>query len=120
MPNSMSTRRSVTPELLALSEIIELLNERFGANIPQKEGKKFIAQLQQRLAEDEGLAASVRVNRREDARLSFEHAVNDRIQDMVDVSLRFYKLLNDDPGFAEFFRNIMFDRYVESMPANQI
>ncbi len=107
------TRASQEEELLVLSEIIKLLNERTGANIPQKEGETFIAELQRRLAEDEGLAASVRVNTREDARLSFEHAVNDRIQDMVDVSFRFYKLLNDDPGFADFFRDMMFDRYLE-------
>jgi type I restriction enzyme R subunit len=100
-------------ERLALSEIIELLNERFGANIPQKDGKQFVAQLQQRLAEDEGLAASVRVNTREDARLSFDHVVGDYIQDMVDVSFQFYKLLNDDPGFADFFREMMFERYME-------
>lgn len=114
------TRTPQEDELLALSEIVELLNERFGANIPQKEGRKFIEELQQRLAEDEGLAASVRVNRPEDARLSFEHTVNDRIQDMVDVSFRFYKLLNDDPAFSEFFREMMFDRYLEGALGNSV
>ncbi|MEA3374713.1 MAG: DEAD/DEAH box helicase family protein [Chloroflexota bacterium] len=111
-------RRAQEEELLALSEIVKLLNERFGANIPEKEGEKFITELQERLGEDEGLAASVRVNAREDARLSFEHAVNDRIQEMVDVSFRFYKLLNDEPDFADFFRDIMFDRYLDSAQAN--
>jgi type I restriction enzyme R subunit len=114
------TRGAQIEELLALSEIIKLLNERFGANIPEREGERFIAELQERLAQDEGLAASVRVNTREDARLSFEHAVNDRIQDMVDVSIRFYKLLDDDPAFSEFFRDMMFDRYLESALGNQV
>ncbi|MDY7041874.1 MAG: hypothetical protein SVX38_13535, partial [Chloroflexota bacterium] len=67
---------------------------------------------QQRLMEDEGLAASVRVNPREKARLTFDHVVNDRIQDMVDISFQFYKLLNDDPVFAEFFQDLMFARYM--------
>jgi hypothetical protein len=93
-------------EMMALSEIVHLLNERFGTLIPSKEGERFIAELQQRLATDQALVASVRVNPRDKARLTFDHVVNDRIQDMVDVSFRFYKLLNDDPAFAEFFQEM--------------
>jgi hypothetical protein len=99
-------------EMMALSEIVHLLNERFGTLIPSKEGERFIAELQQRLATDQALVASVRVNPRDKARLTFDHVVNDRIQDMVDVSFRFYKLLNDDPAFAEFFQEMMFNRYL--------
>jgi len=99
-------------EMMVLSEIVHLLNERFGTNIPAREGERFIAELQQRLATDEALAASVRVNPRDKARLTFDHVVNDRIQDMVDVSFKFYKLLNDDPAFAEFFQDMMFARYL--------
>jgi type I restriction enzyme R subunit len=104
--------RPEVEDLLALSAIVQLLNERFGVEIPVKEGERFIALLQQRLMEDDGLAASVRVNPRDKARLTFDHVVNDRIQDMVDVSFRFYKLLNDDPTFAEFFQEMMFNRYL--------
>jgi hypothetical protein len=67
--------------------------------------------------EDEGLAASVRVNPRDKARLTFDHVVNDRIQDMVDISFQFYKLLNDDPVFAEFFQDLMFNRYLQTSQA---
>jgi truncated hemoglobin YjbI len=38
--------------------------------------------------------------------------LNDRIQDMVDVSFRFYKLVSDDPAFAEFFQDMMFACYL--------
>lgn len=58
------------------------------------------------------MIASVRVNPRDKARLTFDHVVNDRIQDMVDVSFQFYKLLNDDQAFAEFFQEMMFKRYL--------
>jgi type I restriction enzyme R subunit len=104
--------RPEVEDLLALSAIVELLNERFGVEIPVREGERFITLLQQRLMEDEGLAASVRVNPRDKARLTFDHVVNDRIQDMVDVSFQFYKLLNDDPAFAQFFQEMMFSRYL--------
>jgi hypothetical protein len=54
----------------------------------------------------------VHVNPRDKARLTFDHTVNDRVRDMVDVSFQFYKLLNDDRAFVEFFRKMMFNRYL--------
>jgi type I restriction enzyme R subunit len=101
-------------ELAALSEIVLLLNERFGLDIPPQEGEHFIAELQERLAADVALSASVQVNTRDKARLTFNHVVNDRIQDMLDISFKFYKLLNDDPSFAEFFQELMFKRYMQA------
>jgi hypothetical protein len=43
--------------------------------------------------------------------------VNGRIQDMVDVSFRFYKLLNGDPATAEMFQDLMFNRYLHMSEA---
>lgn len=50
---------------------------------------------------------------RVNARLTFNRVVNDCIQDMVDVSSKFSKLLNDDPAFAGFFHDLMFNRYLQ-------
>jgi len=102
---------------MVLSEIVRLLNEIHGADIPVREGEHFIEQLQERLTADEALAASVRVNTRENARLTFNHVINDRIQDMVDVSFKFYKLLTEDSVFAEFFQELMFNRYLGATQA---
>ena len=82
-----------------------------------REGERFIEQLQESLVIDEALAASVRVNTPENARLTFNHVVNDRIQDMVDVSFKFYKLLTEDPDFADFFQELMFSRYLRQSQA---
>jgi type I restriction enzyme R subunit len=112
-------RKPSDEELLTLSEIVELMNDRFGVNIPAKEGERFMADLQQRLEEDAGLAASVEVNMPEDARLTFEHTISDYIQDMVDVNFKLYKLLNEDPDFADFFQGVMFSRYMEATQAEQ-
>ena len=71
----------------------------------------------QPLATEGALAASVRVNPPEDVRLTCNHVVEDRIQDMVDLSFTFYKLLNDDPAFAEFFQELMFKRYMHAAQA---
>jgi len=100
-------------ELLPLSQILALLNEVASADIPEKEGVQFITDLQARLAEDESLAQTVQINPADKARLTFDHVISDRIQDMVDVSFKFYKLLNDDPDFAKFFQEVMFKEYVK-------
>ena len=68
-----------------LSEIVVLLNEHSGLGVSRQEGEDFLAQLQQHLAEDQALAASARVITSEDARLTFDHAIDDRTQDMLDV-----------------------------------
>ena len=68
--------------------------------------------MQERLATDQALAANVRVNTLENARPTLNHVLNDRIQDMVDVSFKFYKLLTEAPAFANFFQELMFNRYL--------
>jgi hypothetical protein len=64
--------------------------------------------------EDLSLAASVRTNSPDKARLPLDHVVNDRIQEMVDVSFQFCKLLNGDPALKEFFQEMMFKRYLRA------
>jgi len=104
-------------ELMALSEIIQILNERFGFDIPPKEGGQFIAELEKCLTSDEALAASVQVNTPDNARLTFDHIISDCIQNKMNVSFQFYKLISDDPGFAQFFRDLMFNRYLQTSQA---
>ena len=58
------------------------------------------------------LEASVRVNPPENARLTFDHVVNDLLQDMLDGHFKFYKHVNDDPEFAKTFLDLLFERYL--------
>jgi type I restriction enzyme R subunit len=99
-------------QLEPLSEILKLLNERFGTDF-KEEDKVFLQTLEKKLAEDPGLAASFAVNTRENARLTFEHKVRDTVQDMIDTNFKFYKQINDKPEFADFLNNLLFDRYAE-------
>jgi type I restriction enzyme, R subunit len=63
----------------------------------------FIRQLEERIAHDPALAASIKVNPPEDARLTFNQVVNDKLQDMVDSNFKFYKQITDNANFAEDF-----------------
>jgi type I restriction enzyme R subunit len=102
----------------ALSAVIAELNKRFGTNFTEAD-KVFIASLEQRLADDEAVAASVKVNPPENARLTFDHVVGDIVQSMMDTNFRFYKQINDDPEFAKFFVGWLFDRYTRGQHPGQ-
>jgi type I restriction enzyme R subunit len=95
-----------------LSEILKLLNDRFGTSF-QEEDKQFLETLENKLDADPGMAASFAVNTRENARLTFDHKVRDHVQDMIDTNFKFFKQINDKPEFAEFLNDLLFDRYSE-------
>jgi type I restriction enzyme R subunit len=99
-------------QLEPLSEILKLLNDRFGSNFAD-EDKEFLETLEQKLDADVGMAASFAVNTRENARLTFEHKVRDHVQDMIDTNFKFFKQINDKPEFADFLNDLLFDRYAE-------
>ena len=103
----------------ALSLIIKELNERFGSDFSD-EDKVFIKTLEERLAEDPALVASIRVNPPENARLTFDHVVVDRLQDMVDTNFKFYKRITDDRDFSKFFVDWLFDRFRKSAQAEEL
>ena len=98
-------------ELEPLSQIILALNEHFGTDFSDDD-KLCIREIEQRLATNEALEASVRVNPPENARLTFDHVVNDLLQGMIDGHFKFYKQVNDDPEFAKTFLDWLFERYV--------
>ena len=97
------------PQSEILAKIQEL-NERFGTSFTE-EDRVFIQQLEERLFGDAGLEASVKVNPPDNARLTFDHIVNDKLQEMMDSNFKFYKQITDDREFAKFFFNWLFERY---------
>jgi type I restriction enzyme R subunit len=94
----------------ALSAILNELNERFGTDFTADD-KVFIRALEEKLAGDGALGASVKVNTPENARLTFDHVANDKIQELIDTNFKFYKQINDDAEFERFFLDWLFERY---------
>ncbi|MBI2920764.1 MAG: type I restriction endonuclease subunit R [Planctomycetes bacterium] len=114
-PMTMETPHLVPAEdLEPLSAIIRELNERFGTDFSEDD-RVSIHALEQRLATDESLKTSVRVNTTENARLTFDHIVGDKLQDMADTDFKFFKRVNDNPQFAKFLLDWLFERYRKSV-----
>ncbi len=97
-------------EIEPLSQILRELNERFGTDFTD-EDKVFIEHLEAKLADDAALEASIRVNTPDNARLTFDHVVNDKIQELIDTNFKFYKQITDDPEFSQTLLDWLFERY---------
>ena len=109
----LGAKGSHTPgpdEQEALSRILKELNDRFGTDF-STEDRVFIEQLEVKLAADESLRTSVRVNPAENARLAFDHKVSDHLQDMVDTNFQFYKRVTDDKDFSQYLLDRLFERF---------
>jgi hypothetical protein len=98
-------------ELEALSRIIAELNERFGLNLGP-EHRVTLGQMMERLNDDPALDAAARANTRENVRLTFDHKVEQMIQEIVDSSFELYRRITDDRTFGEVIKNFLFDQHV--------
>ena len=107
------TRESTPEELEALSRIIADLNERFGIELGS-EHRVTLGRMMERLEEDAALDAAAKVNTLENVRITFDHKVNEIIQEIVDLNFDLYKRITDDPSFGEVIKNHLFDQYLRT------
>lgn len=97
-------------ELEALSEIIKELNERFGTEFTE-EDRIVIHQIEQKLAQDERLNQTIRVNTPENAMLAFKQVLQDMFHEMLETNFKFYQNMDNNPDFAERLTKVLFERY---------
>jgi type I restriction enzyme, R subunit len=95
-----------------LSKIIAELNDIFGIKT-NGDALAAIEHLQEKLADDPGLAASVRVNTEETARLTFDHIAQDLFEDLIDNYFKFYKQVTDDQTARSHFFDWLFEQYLQ-------
>jgi type I restriction enzyme R subunit len=111
-PVSTKGEYGLSPEEVeALSRIIAELNDRFGLNLGP-EHRVTLAHMMEKLDDDAALEAAARVNTRENVRLTFDHKVENVIQEIVETNFDLYKRITDDPAFGEALKNFLFDQYV--------
>ena len=103
--------QSAPEELEALSRIIADLNERFGIELGP-EHRITLGRMMDRLEEDAALEVATKVNTLENVRITFDHKVEQVIQEIVDLNFYLYKRITDDPVFGEVIKNHLFDQYV--------
>ena len=110
---SKETLDPTPEELEALSRIIADLNERFGIELGP-EHRVTLGRMLDRLGEDAALEVATRVNTLENVRITFDHKVEQVIQEIVDINFDLYKRITDDPNFGEILKNHLFDEYLRT------
>jgi type I restriction enzyme R subunit len=115
--NPLTPAGATPPDMEALSEIIQELNQRFGTDFSE-EDRLVIRQLEEHLAANPMLEQTVRVNTPENAMLTFRQVLEDLLQEMIDTQFKFYKQVNANPDFAQTLTQFLFERYRRSLGRN--
>jgi type I restriction enzyme R subunit len=92
-----------------LSEIIRVINDRFGTD--WKEDDKVLQAFQERLYKDEAVQKSAEVNTKENARITFEDKAKEHAREMIDEHFDFYKKFNDDGDFRDALVHMLFNDF---------
>jgi type I restriction enzyme, R subunit len=92
-----------------LSKIIQELNKRFGTDFTD-EDRLTIQRLEQRITASPAVENSLRVNTRQNARMTFDLVAQEELQDIIDSNFKLYKQVTDNKEFARVFFDWMFDR----------
>ena len=108
-----NTHGQAPEEMETLSRIIAELNERFGVELGP-EHRITLGRMMERLAGDDALDRAARVNTRENVRLTFDHKVEQVIQEIVDSNFDLYKRITDDHAFGEIIKDLLFDQYLHA------
>lgn len=109
---------SPTDEKAPLSDILQLLNERFGYEFTE-EDRVFLERWEAKISEREAVHDSLRVNTPSDARLTFEQVATDELQEMVDANFQLYKKIVEDESFGSLLLDYLFDRLRQGASASR-
>ena len=109
---------STPEEVETLSRIIADLNERFGIELGT-EHRITLGRMMERLEDDTALEVATKVNTLENVRITFDHKVEQVIQEIVDLNFDLYKRITDDPAFGEVIKNHLFDQYLRTHRSSQ-
>ena len=102
------------PEQAVLSKIIAELNERFGTDFDEGD-RVFFAELKTRLAENESLQESAKVNSRENVQLLHDTLFNAVLQTMIDSNFDMFKRINDNEEFSRQVRQVIFEQVYQDI-----
>ncbi|HSR54531.1 MAG TPA: RNA-binding domain-containing protein, partial [Acidobacteriota bacterium] len=105
-----SLRGAGLEQIEPLSQIIEELNQRFGADLTD-EDRITVNRVMDRALEDEALRKSVEVNAEDNARLAFANKLTDLLGELIDTNFKLYKRINDDQLFQSQLVSSLFEEY---------
>lgn len=93
-------------EKTKLSELIEVLNDRFGTDFTEAD-KLFFDQIEAELVEDEKLKSSAEVNNIENFKFGFDDQFMNKLIERMEQNEDIFRKINDDKVFASVVKDYM-------------
>lgn len=93
-------------ELAPLSEIIQILNEKFGTDFTEAD-KLFFDQIEEELVEDETLSKQAKINTVENFKYGFNDAFLEKLIERMDQNQEIFKRIMDDKTFADIVKDYL-------------
>ncbi|MCF7871627.1 DEAD/DEAH box helicase family protein [Candidatus Woesearchaeota archaeon] len=93
-------------EKAKLSELIEVLNDRFGTDFTEAD-KLFFDQIEAELVEDQKLKSSAEVNNIENFKFGFDDQFMNKLIDRMEQNEDIFRKINDDKVFASVVKDYM-------------
>lgn len=110
----LGTSRDKDDELTPLSEIVQYINDHYGADFTDADKvNHFADDMSRRLMAREGLAQALdpKINPSpENQRLAFDGFFNAILEDMIEANGDLYRKITEDAAFGDIFRRVMFER----------
>jgi len=101
-------RKDKKEEQAPLSEIIEILNERFGTDFTETDRLAFV-QIEEALIANATLAQKARVNTKENFKFEFDSAFLGIVIDRMEQNREIFTKILDDKSFNEIVKDILLD-----------
>jgi type I restriction enzyme, R subunit len=97
-----------------LSEVIDVLNERFGMSLNEAD-KLYFKQIEQTLASNEELREQAHANEIDNFRFGFDQKFEAAVVDRQSANEELFKKLMDDPEFNTAVRELLLKRVYERL-----
>ena len=103
-------------EKAALSEIIYVLNDRFGTEFEEAD-RLFFEQIETELMQDATLQTQARVNKLDTFKYAFEEMFIDKLIDRMDQNQEIFEKIIEDQSFGALVKELMMKRIFDQLNA---
>ena len=100
----------------ALSEIIDVLNDRFGTEFEEAD-RLFFEQIEAELMQDATLQTQARVNKLDTFKYAFEEMFIDKLIDRMDQNQEIFEKIIEDQSFGALVKELMMKRIFDQLNA---
>jgi type I restriction enzyme, R subunit len=109
-----STGPRYEPEKGRLSEVIDVLNERFGLNLTEAD-ELYFEQIEETLVTSDELLAQAKANEIDNFRFPFEQQFDAAVVDRQEANEELFKKILEDPEFHDAVKALLLRRVYERL-----